>query len=142
MYCRELDSYGYSNYRKNLSPWTPTNTNTSDPRIGVGYAVGGEPADRGVVSNARDNSDRWIENGSFLRLRNIELGYTLPASLLSRVHVSSARLYISAQNLFTITGYSGLDPDVVGANINLEPGVDNGNYPASRIISFGLSLGF
>lgn len=139
---RELDSYGYSNYRQDLNPWTPTNTGTSDPRMGVGYAVGGEPADRGIVSNARGNSDRWLENGSFLRLRNVELGYTLPTSLLSRVQVSSARLYISAQNLFTITGYSGIDPDVVGANINLEPGVDNGNYPSSRIISFGLSIGF
>jgi len=138
---RELDSYGYSNYRRDINPWTPTNTNTNDPRLGVGYAVGGESADQGITSNARDNTDRWIEDGSFLRLRNLELGYTFPNTLLDKSGINTIRVFVSAQNLFTITKYKGLDPDVVGANINLEPGVDNGNYPSSRIISFGLSLG-
>jgi TonB-linked SusC/RagA family outer membrane protein len=134
---RDLDSYGNSNYRKAINPWTPTNTDTTFPRLGYQFS-----ADRGIESNARGNTDRWVEDGSFLRLRNAELGYNLPATLLSKAHISSLRLYVSGQNLFTITKYSGLDPDVVGANANLEPGVDNGNYPSSRIISFGLSLGF
>lgn len=135
---RELDSYGNSNYRKAINPWTPTNTDTSFPRLGYQFAAN----DRGINENARGNSDRWIEDGSFLRLRNVELGYSLPSKLISKANISNARLYVSAQNLFTITKYSGLDPDVVGANANLEPGVDNGNYPSSRIISFGLSVGF
>lgn len=135
---RELDSYGNSNYRKDIDPWTPTNTDTKFPRLGYQFADN----DRGINENARGNTDRWIENGSFLRLRNVELGYNLPAKLLTRASISNARLYVSGQNLFTITKYSGLDPDVVGANPNLEPGVDNGNYPSSRIISFGLSVGF
>jgi len=135
---RDLDSYGNSNYRRAINPWTPNNTNTSFPRLGYQFAAN----DRGINENARGNSDRWIEDGSFLRLRNVELGYTIPAKLLSKLNVSNARLYVSGQNLFTITKYSGLDPDVVGANPNLEPGVDNGNYPSSRIISFGLSVGF
>ncbi|SEN32619.1 TonB-linked outer membrane protein, SusC/RagA family [bacterium A37T11] len=139
---REIDSYGYSNYRKDLNPWTPDNRNTDDPRMGVNYAVGGSPADRGITSNARGNSDRWLESGSFLRLRNLELGYNLPQSFLNKARFKNARVFVSAQNLFTITGYSGLDPDVVGANVNLEPGVDNGNYPSSRIVSFGIDFGF
>lgn len=134
---RDLDSYGNSNYRKDINPWTPTNTDTEFPRLGYQFGT-----DRGIESNARGNSDRWIENGSFLRLRNVELGYSLPTQWISKASFSSARIYVSGQNLFTITKYSGLDPDVVGANANLEPGVDNGNYPSSRIISFGLSVGF
>ncbi len=135
---RELDSYGNSNYRTAINPWTPTNTNTSFPRLGYQFAAN----DRGINENARGNTDRWIEDGSFLRLRNVELGYNLPSKLITKAGIGNARLYVSGQNLFTITKYSGLDPDVVGANANLEPGVDNGNYPSSRIISFGLSVGF
>jgi len=134
---RELDSYGDANYRKEINPWTPTNTDTTFPRLGYLSSP-----DRGINSNARGDSDRWIEDGSFLRLRNVELGYSLPSNWLSKASIANARLYVSAQNLFTITKYKGLDPDVVGANVNLEPGVDNGNYPSSRIISFGLSVGF
>ncbi|RDC58139.1 TonB-dependent receptor [Pedobacter chinensis] len=135
---RELDSYGNSNYRRDINPWTLANTDTTFPRLGYQFAAN----DRGINENARGNTDRWIEDGSFLRLRNVELGYNFPSKLISKASISSARLYVSGQNLFTITKYKGLDPDVVGANPNLEPGVDNGNYPSSRIISFGLSVGF
>lgn len=134
---RDLDSYGNSNYRKDINPWTPTNTNTKFPRLGYQFSP-----DRGMESNARVNTDRWLENGSFLRLRNLELGYNIPAKIFGKAKISNARIYVSGQNLITITKYRGLDPDVVGANINLEPGVDNGNYPSSRIISFGLGFGF
>lgn len=142
---RDLDEMGYSNYRKGLVYWTPENPNTGTPRLGVAYATGqpGDPeVDRGIVSNARGNSDRWIENGSYLRIRNVELAYTLPTSLLSRIGVTDSRIFVSGQNLATFTRYQGLDPDIVGANANLEPGVDNGNYPASRLLSVGLNLGF
>ena len=141
---RDLDGMGYSNYREGLSYWTSTNTNTGTPRLGVAYATGqpGDPqADRGIISNARGNTDRWIENGSYLRIRNLELGYTFPKSLLGRAGLNESRIFVSGQNLFTITGYKGLDPDIVGANANLEPGVDNGNYPASRILTVGLTVG-
>ena len=142
---RDLDAMGYSNYRSGLNYWTPGNTNTSTPRLGVSYSTGqpGDPqVDRGIVSNARGNSDRWIESGSYLRIRNVELAYLLPRSLLSRIHLNESRIYISGQNLATFTKYKGLDPDVVGANVNLQPGVDVGNYPSSRIISVGLNIGF
>ena len=65
-----------------------------------------------------------------------------PQSLLSRLHLNESRLYISGQNLATFTKYKGLDPDVIGANANLEPGVDVGGYPTQRIISVGLNIGF
>jgi len=142
---RDLDAMGYSNYRRGLSYWTPNNTNTETPRLGVSYATGipGDPAvDRGIVSNNRADSDRWIEDGSYLRIRNVELGYSLPKSISDRLRLTNARLYVSAQNLFTFTKYKGLDPDIVGANVNLEPGVDNGNYPSSRILSVGINIGF
>jgi hypothetical protein len=135
---RELDSYGNSNYRRDINPWTTSNTNTEFPRLGYQFA----PNDRGINENARGDSDRWIEDGSFLRLRNIELGYTIPAKFLGTAGLNNARIYISGQNLVTFSKYRGLDPDVVGADINLQPGVDNGNYPSSRIISFGLNVGF
>ncbi|WP_407430529.1 SusC/RagA family TonB-linked outer membrane protein [Arcticibacter sp.] len=137
---RELDSYGNSNYRRDINPWTPTNTNTDFPRLGYQFAAGVQ--NRGINENARANSDRWIEDGSFLRLRNVEIGYNIPERLLGRSGLSNARIYVNGQNLVTFTKYTGLDPDVVGANTTLEPGVDNGNYPSSRIISFGLSVGF
>ncbi|MCF2446691.1 TonB-dependent receptor [Dyadobacter sp. CY345] len=143
---REIDGMGYSNYRRGIDPWTPDNTDTDFPRLGVSYATGsaGDPAsaDQGIISNVRGNTDRWLENGSYLRIRNVEISYTIPEKITGKLSVSNARVNISAQNLLTLTKYTGLDPDVVGANFNLEPGVDLGSYPSSRIISVGLNLGF
>ncbi|MCF0055049.1 TonB-dependent receptor [Dyadobacter sp. CY356] len=143
---REIDGMGYSNYRRDINPWTPENTDTDFPRLGVSYSTGaaGDPAsaDRGIVSNVRANTDRWLENGSYLRLRNVELAYAIPKTVTDKLAIVNARVYVSAQNLLTFSKYSGLDPDVVGANFNLEPGVDLGSYPSSRIISVGLNLGF
>lgn len=132
---RTLDGMEFSNYRRGLSYWTTSNTGTSTPRLGF-------ISERGIQSNVRGNSDRWLEDGSYMRLRNLELGYSFSKGLTNRLHLSDTRLFISGQNLLTITNYSGLDPDVVGANANLEPGVDNGNYPASRIFTVGLNIGF
>jgi TonB-linked SusC/RagA family outer membrane protein len=139
---RILDSYQNTNFRSDIDPWTPTNTDTDDPRIGLAN-------DPGIDQNNRANSDRWLENGSYLRMRNLEVGYTLPATTLSRMGVSSARVFISGQNLFTITKYTGLDPDIVGnpdpnnAQVRiLERGVDLGNWPASRAFSVGIQCDF
>lgn len=132
---RELDSYQNTNFRGDVSPWTPSNTNTDDPRIGVATD------DQGLVDNARFSSDRWLEDGSYLRLRNVQLGYTFDNDLLSRLSLSNLRVYVSGQNLLTFTNYSGLDPDVQGNGI-LERGVDNGNWPASRMMLVGLNMEF
>jgi len=124
-----------ANYRRGISPWTPDNRNTDFPRIGFGNS------DRGIQDNALPQTDRWLEDGSYVRLRNIQIGYTLPETLLSRIGVKSASVYVSGQNLLTFTPYTGLDPDVVGANI-FERGLDNGQYPSLRIYSLGLQFGF
>jgi len=140
----DLDAMGYSNYRRDINPWTETNTNTGFPRLGVSYAtnVPGDPGvDQGIISNVRGNSDRWLSDGSYLRLRTIQIGYNFPAKWIGRIGLTNAGVSIGAQNLFTITNYTGLDPDVVGAIANLEPGVDNGNYPSSRMIIIGLNIG-
>jgi TonB-linked SusC/RagA family outer membrane protein len=128
---RILDSYQNTNFRSDISPWSPTNTHTSDPRIGIASG------DQGIVMNNFANSDRWLENASYVRLRNVEIGYALPKEMLDKLKFNNARIYVSGQNLFTITGYSGLDPDVTGANIQ-ERGVDNGHWPSPRVFSIGI----
>jgi TonB-linked SusC/RagA family outer membrane protein len=132
---RELDSYQNTNFRSDVSPWTPNNTNTNDPRIGVATN------DQGLVDNARFNSDRWLEDGSYVRLRNLQIGYSLDDKFFEKIKMTGVRLYATGQNLFTITNYSGMDPDVQGNGI-LERGVDNGNWPSSRIFAIGLNVEF
>lgn len=88
-------------------------------------------------------SSAWVENGSFLRLKNLIVGYTLPTSLTQKASLSKVRAYFSTQNLFTITNYSGLDPEIgiQGGNAT-QNGVDNGTYPASRFYTVGLNVTF
>ncbi len=107
-----------------LNRWTGPGTSNSMPR-----AVYGDPN-----ANARV-SDRFVEDGSYLRLKNITLGYTLPEGPFKNVF-SSAKIYFSAQNVFTITDYKGFDPEV---SVN---GIDNNVYPVTRVFSVGLNLGF
>lgn len=134
---RVLDGYQLTNFRKDINPWSPTNTGGTDPRLAVD-----QPSDPGVSLNNMAQTSRWIENGSYVRLRNIELGYALPRNTLTGIGFSSARVYVSAQNIFTITGYKGLNPDVQGGTNIIERGFDAGNWPASRIISAGIQCEF
>ena len=124
-----------NNYRKGANPWTPQNTNTEFPRAAIGAP------DQGIQFNVLPQTDRWLESGSYLRLRNIELGYSIPKNNLSKVGFTSTRIFISGQNLLTFTKYTGLDPDITGVNI-FERGLDNGQYPALRILSAGINFGF
>ncbi len=115
-----------------LNRWTPTNTNTDIPR-----AVYGDP------NSNRRVSDRFIEDGSYARLKNLTLGYSLPKTLSQRAHLSTVRVYVQGQNLFTATDYSGLDPEVntfSGSNTAL--GTDFLTFPQARTITGGISLGF
>jgi TonB-dependent starch-binding outer membrane protein SusC len=91
-----------------------------------------------------DASSRYIEDGSFLRIRNVNLGYNLPASLLSKIKVSSAKIYLSGQNLYTFTRYSGFDPESqnTGGGIIPSLGVDYLTQPIPRVFMVGLNLGF
>lgn len=88
-------------------------------------------------------SDVWVEDGSFVKLKNLTVGYTLPNALLSKYSVSKLRVYVSSQNLFFITKYSGLDPEIgiQGGNAT-QNGIDNGTYPSSRSFTLGLNVTF
>jgi len=121
------------NHRAGYSPWTPTNPSTTTPRAVFGPAG---------FSNDRPNSDRWIEDGSYWRIQNLVIGYTLPVSMMQRTRLSSApRIYLNIQNLHTFTSYSGWDPEVLGFADPLARGIDDGGiYPNVRTFSVGLDL--
>ena len=124
-----------TNYRKGATFWTQQNPSTIWPRAAIN-----EP-DQGLKDNNRPQSERWLESGSYLRLRNIEIAYTFTQGSLRRIGFKNARVFVSGQNLITFTKYTGLDPDITGVNI-FERGLDNGQYPALRIITAGISFGF
>lgn len=115
-----------------LQAWTPENRNTSVPRITT------DP--RNLVA-----SDRFVEDGSFTRLKNVTLGYSLPNSFLKK-GLTKVRFYVSAQNLITMTSYSGLDPEVgsssVVGNSSAWLGVDRGNYPLPKSFLGGIQVTF
>jgi hypothetical protein len=98
--------------------------------------------------NANDSnnslmSDRFIEDGSYLRIKTLQLGYTLPQSIMSRANISKLRIYLNAQNAFTFTKYTGLDPEIgTGQSGSLDLGVDRAFYPQARLFSLGLNLTF
>jgi len=97
----------------------------------------------GTQSNSTRLSTFYLQSGSFLRCTNLTLGYNLPATLLSKVHVSGLRVYLNANNVFTITKYKGYNPEVDYNNgANLTPGVDYGKYPLARGYNVGVRLSF
>ncbi|RAJ11114.1 TonB-linked SusC/RagA family outer membrane protein [Chitinophaga skermanii] len=112
-----------------LDRWTPTNPSKTIPRAnssGQPYQI----------------TDRQVEDGSYLRLRNIQLGYNLPEKWLKRVNMTSVKIYVSGQNLATWTKYSGFDPEVSRfGQDNLSMGTDYGSYPAAKIYLVGLNIG-
>ncbi|OAV71763.1 Outer membrane cobalamin receptor protein, SusC/RagA family [Bacteroidales bacterium Barb6] len=87
-----------------------------------------------------EGSSRWVEDGNFLKLQNISVGYTFPKSLCQTLLIEKLRFYVQAQNILTITGYSGLDPE--GYNTDIVPGVDLNGNPQQRTFMFGLNIGF
>jgi TonB-linked SusC/RagA family outer membrane protein len=113
--------------------WTPTNTNTTVPKA----------TSLSNFSTNTQSTSYYVENGSYARLKNLQLGYTLPESLLSKIYVKSLRVYIQTVNLFTITKYTGLDPEIDTQSGNDQiRGVDYGNYPTVRQYIIGLNLSF
>ncbi|WP_051951465.1 TonB-dependent receptor [Flavobacterium sp. ASV13] len=112
--------------------YSSTNTASNNPRP--------------IADSANNNlliSDRYVEDGSYLRIQNVTLGYSLPQDVLSKYKISRLRLYGSAQNLYTFTNYSGYDPEIGSFNQNvLLSGIDNGRYPVARTFLVGLNLEF
>ncbi|MGL4907937.1 MAG: SusC/RagA family TonB-linked outer membrane protein [Bacteroidales bacterium] len=126
----------YFNYANNmvagvLDSWTATNPSASAPIAKVTNNAGG---------NALP-SEFYIEDGSYLRLKNIQLGYTLPDNIARKMKMQKLRLHVSVQNVFTITSYTGYDPEV-SSNALFSRGVDLNSYPNARTYSFGASLSF
>lgn len=127
------------NYGKDaLDAWTPENTDTDIPR-----AVVGDP--NGNIQT----SDRFVENGNFLRLNNLQIGYNMPSKVCKALKIENFRVYLAGNRLFTITGYKGYDP-ATGATENKDAadggptymGIDEALYPLSRSYMIGLKLGF
>jgi hypothetical protein len=88
-------------------------------------------------------TDWAVEDGSFLRLNTLSLGYTVPSEIMKRVRIQSLRFYVSCYNVFILTKYSGFDPEVSSRrNTGLTPGLDYSAYPKSRQLLFGLNLSF
>ncbi|WP_158857490.1 SusC/RagA family TonB-linked outer membrane protein [Lunatibacter salilacus] len=132
-----LDFFNLSAYNKHervLDAWRPDNTGSTIPRLSL---------------NDRNNNIRpssyYISDGSFLRLRNMQIGYSLPEDVLAKLRLTKLRVYLQAQNLFTITKYEGMDPEIGLQNYNselrnLDIGVDRGIYPPNRNFTLGVNL--
>ena len=122
-----------SNFREGFQPWTPQNRSTTTPRA---LAAGND--------NTRFLSDRWIEDGDFLRIQNIILGFRLPASITSRMGGGrnlDSRIYVNVQNAHTFTDFSNWDPETLGFGNPLGRGIDDGRiYPNPRTVSVGIDF--
>jgi hypothetical protein len=119
---------GINQSAKVLDRWTPANPGNTIPRAN---AAGG----------SRILSSFQVEDGSYLRFKNISLGYNVPAGVSGKLGLTSAKIYVAAQNWFTITDYSGYDPEVnrYGSS-SLSQGLDYGAYPAARTWLVGLNI--
>ncbi|WP_439487752.1 SusC/RagA family TonB-linked outer membrane protein [Algoriphagus sp.] len=125
------NAYAHKRHVDVLNAWNPSNTTSTIP------------TPRGSLSHAnyRSRSDYYLEDGSFLRVRNVQLGYTIPASFLDRISISSGRVYLGVENPITFTRYSGNDPEI-GNDGLLNQGVDSGNIPVTSNYRLGLQVSF
>ena len=119
-----------SNYRRDYDAYDPVkNPNGADPRPLYADA-----------RNARGDQDRWLENGNYLRLKQIGIGYTFPKAIFNNV-INNLRVFVNAQNLFTITKYKGLDPEFLNSNI-WDRGYDPAAFPNPYGITIGMGITF
>ncbi|MDL2222092.1 TonB-dependent receptor, partial [Parabacteroides sp. OttesenSCG-928-N08] len=126
----DLLKFDVDNLPAEATPWTWDNPSNEYPRP---YASSSE--------NRRAQTDRYLENGSYIRLKNLQLGYSLPQRWSSRLGVNRCRLYISGQNLLTITKYKGYDPEISYGSV-FGQGNDTGGYPPVRTYNIGLQVTF
>ncbi|MBX0289298.1 TonB-dependent receptor [Hymenobacter sp. HSC-4F20] len=124
---------GQTNFRRDVEPWTEENRSTTTPRLVQGGSNG---------MNTLRQTTRWVEDGSYLRLRNIQIGYTLPKAVTNYVPgLGSVRFYVTGRNVFTVTKYTGFDPETPGIGV-FGRGVDDGSYPNIRSYTGGLQVNF
>lgn len=126
-----LDGAGGNKIGEVLDAWTPSNTDTNIPRLTI----------RDPAGNKR-SSDFLVEDGSYLRLKAIQLGYTIPVSAIEKIGMSNARVYVSGQNLLTLTNYTGYDPEIGRQGGLFGGGVDRRAYPQSKNVLLGIQLSF
>ena len=117
-----------------LNSWTPTNKNTTIPKL----------RNTGGVSSDAVTNSYFVSKGSYLRNKQMQIGYTFPTTMLSKVGIERFRIYVQSANMFTITKYKGLDPELQSSNIgNTEGyGIDQGNYPHTPAYLVGVNLNF
>lgn len=114
-----------------------TNVRVSNPEAVIPRASIQDPNDNDRIS------DRYVEDGSYIRLKNITLGYTFPSKLIKKFGINNLRLYANIQNLLTITGYDGYDPEIGASTQSTNVyGLDYGRYPSPTVYSFGLNISF
>ena len=126
----ERSDITFTNYQSFwLDRWTPATSGSDLPRL---------------VSNDPNNNQRpssfYVEDASFLRLRNLQIGYSLPNSLLSKINLAGLRVYFSANNLLTLTSYKGFDPEIGTTGWILDTGIDKGFYPSNKTIGGGIKI--
>ncbi|MFN8334267.1 MAG: TonB-dependent receptor [Cyclobacteriaceae bacterium] len=112
-----------------LDRWTPENPTGSYPRL--------------TISDPNNNSrasDFYVENGSYLRLKTLQIGYSIPKNILDKVRLTKVRAFVSIDNLLTLTGYSGFDPEIGNSGWILDTGIDKGFYPQLKTMGFGLKV--
>jgi hypothetical protein len=137
-----LESFnGPNNYNADVQPWTPENRSTTVPRMLQGLSPDPKLAEA-ASKNALGNTTRWLEDGDYLRLKNIQIGYTFPKTLTSRVpSLGGVRVYLTGRNVVTFTKYTGFDPEIAGTGF-YSRGVDNSAYPNVRSFTGGLQVNF
>lgn len=114
-----------------------TNVRVKNPNAKIPRAMYNDPNDNNRIS------DRYIEDGSYLRIKNITFGYNLPRTLIKKAALENVRVYVNIQNLYTFTKYSGYDPEVGASTASANVyGLDNGRYPSPQTYSFGINLSF
>jgi TonB-dependent starch-binding outer membrane protein SusC len=129
-----------------LNYWTPTNQSTDIPAFNKAsdyqaLIAAGKTNKYNIDDLYSGSTSRWVENGSYIRVKNITLGYVIPAKTISKLGIKNSRIYISGTNLLTFTKYKGSDPEVSSFNNNdASAGIDFGNYPTPRIFTLGLEI--
>lgn len=119
--------------RELLDSWRSDNTGSSLPKMYINQ--------NGFVNQSASAVSRFVEDGSFLRIQNIVLGYNIPKSLLDKAKISSVRVFAQVQNPFTFTSYKGLDPELGVLNNGVNTGIDNNVNPINRTYTFGINIG-
>ncbi|WP_149277667.1 SusC/RagA family TonB-linked outer membrane protein [Pareuzebyella sediminis] len=124
-------TYPFNMYAEALDRWHGGGTSNSIPRMST---------NRNNLNHR--TSDLFVENGSFFRLKNLSLGYSLPNEVLNSIGIAKCRIYVTGQNVFTVTDYSGMDPEMGYIDGNLQKNVDYARYPQARTFTLGTTIKF